>query len=179
MRDVDSSWAAAPQAPLRPACWPRGDDSVVMVHRDPSQPESGGIASGEHPQALQFLGQIDAVEAARFHPNHGNLSRWAGKAAEATSDEPGYHVARRAFDRRLREHARAQGARIVEAHVQHVEFGDTVHDRRSLANSGDLECTRQPASCSTVQAASGVVARKGCGDWRWATGRWPSPPNGM
>src|SRR5262245_1129405 len=64
---------------------------------------------------LAFVGQLDAVERAQFHPNHGNLANWAEKQWHTTTSEGGFHVLRASFDRVLRGIARTSGAKLIDA----------------------------------------------------------------
>jgi flavin-dependent dehydrogenase len=141
------------------ASWGR---SVVVVHRESSQPDLAESLPASTRKLLRFLGQLDAVEAAGFHPNHGNLSRWAGKSAVATSADPGYHVSRRELDRRLREHARSQGAHIVEGLVRAVDLREPIEIR--VAGSDGSQSGLSSYSAEFVLDCSGragVVARRG------------------
>jgi flavin-dependent dehydrogenase len=160
------------------ASWGR---SVVMVHRESGQPDLAESLPASTRKLLRFLGQLDAVDAASFHPNYGNLSRWAGAPAVATSDEAGYHVSRRELDRRLRDHAAAQGAVVVHGQVQRIDLREppVVSIVGPTGKPADYGC-RFVLDCS---GRAGVVARKGlrrseagyrtlavaaeweCGDW--------------
>ncbi len=99
------------------ASWGR---SVVVVHHESDQPSLAESLPWSTRKLLGFLGQLAAVDAAGFHPNDGNVSRWAGKEAMAATGGSGFHISRAAFDRVLREHARSQGARIVRGLVNRV-----------------------------------------------------------
>src|SRR5262252_10074691 len=96
--------------------------SAVVVHHDAGHPSLAESLPWSIRKLLRHLGQIDAVDAAGFHPNSGNISRWAGREARAVTDGRGYHVSRRHFDRVLRDHARAKGASIVEGSVNRVDL---------------------------------------------------------
>lgn len=161
------------------ASWGR---SVVLAHRESGQPSLAESLPASTKKLLRFLGQIDAVEAARFHPNFGNRSRWAGKAAVATSADPGYHVPRREFDRRLREHARAQSAIIVDGQVQRVDPGDSARIRVALARGDVVDYSA--AFVLDCSGRTGVIARKGLRRFdvgyrtlavvaEWECDRWP------
>src|SRR5262245_32927400 len=102
------------------ASWGR---SVVLVHHESAQPSLAESLPWSTRKLLRHLGQLDAVDAAGFHPNYGNISRWAGQSAAAATEGPGYHISRRDFDRVLREHARSKGASIVEGTVTRVDVG--------------------------------------------------------
>src|SRR5262245_61859101 len=133
------------------ASWGR---SVVLVHRESDQPSLAESLPWSTRKLLRFLGQLDAVDAAGFHPNHGNISRWAGKEATAATADPGYHISRRTFDRVLREHARAHGASIVAAAVNRVD----------VSNSVTVECANaryQGAFVLDCSGRAGIVARHG------------------
>ena len=133
------------------ASWGR---SVVLVHHESDQPSLAESLPWSTRKLLRFLGQLDAIDAAGFHPNHGNISRWAGKEATAVTADPGYHISRRAFDRVLRDHARAQGASIVDAAVNRVDVSSSV----------TLECANaryQAAFVLDCSGRAGIVARHG------------------
>ena len=138
------------------ASWGR---SVVLAHRESGLPSLAESLPASTKKLLRFLGQIDAVEAARFHPNFGNRSRWAGKTAVATSADPGYHVPRRDFDRRLREHARAQGATILDGQVQRIDVGESPRIQVARAK-GDV-VAYSAAFVLDCSGRAGVVARRG------------------
>ncbi len=109
------------------ASWGR---SVVMVHCESDSPSLAESLPASTKKLLRHLGLLEVIEAARFHPNKGNISRWAGREAVAESAESGYHVPRARFDRLLRDHARARGATLVEGRVRKVE----------LASPATIEC---------------------------------------
>ncbi|HEY6362660.1 MAG TPA: tryptophan 7-halogenase [Vicinamibacterales bacterium] len=143
------------------ASWGR---SVALIHHESSKPSLAESLPASTRKLLRFLGQLEEVDTAGFHPNHGNISRWAGREARAESADAGYHVSRSVFDRLLRNHARAQGASIVEGQVQRVDVaGDGAH-----TTAATLECTtargvsRYRASfvldCS---GRAGIIARRG------------------
>src|SRR5262245_31699299 len=91
------------------ASWGR---SVALIHHESSRPSLAESLPASTRKLLRFLGQLGEVDTAGFHPNHGNISRWAGREARAESAAAGYHVSRSVFDCLLRNHARAQGASI-------------------------------------------------------------------
>jgi flavin-dependent dehydrogenase len=138
------------------ASWNR---SVLLVHRESGQPSLAESLPASTRKLLQFLGLIDVVDAARFHPNHGNLSRWAGTAAIATSADAGYHVPRDEFDRRLRARAHTQGAVIVNGQVQRVEGRHPLHVE-IVRSAGDV-ITRSAGFVLDCSGRAGVIARKG------------------
>ncbi|HEX7794567.1 MAG TPA: FAD-dependent monooxygenase, partial [Vicinamibacterales bacterium] len=49
--------------------------SVVLIHRDTAQPSLAESLPWSTRKLLRHLGQLDAVDAAGFHPNSGNISR--------------------------------------------------------------------------------------------------------
>ena len=100
--------------------------SVVLVHGETDLPSLAESLPASTKKLLGFLGQLDAVEAASFHPNHGNISRWAEKDAVAATKVAGYHVPRAVFDRVLRDHARTCGAVVLHAHVRRVDLAAPV-----------------------------------------------------
>src|SRR5262245_55718284 len=89
------------------ASWGR---SVVMIDAQPpgrrSLAESLPASSRK---VFAFLGQLETVDNAGFHPNFGNVARWAGTSRTTTSQVSGYHVARVVFDRLLRDCAMDAG----------------------------------------------------------------------
>jgi flavin-dependent dehydrogenase len=137
------------------ASWGR---SVVLVHHQSAQPSLAESLPWSTRKLLRHLGQLDAVDAAGFHHNYGNISRWAGQSATAATEGPGYHVSRRDFDRVLREHARSEGASIVEGTVTRVETDDIAR----IECAGSLGVTNYEAEfvfdCS---GRAGVIARRG------------------
>jgi flavin-dependent dehydrogenase len=138
------------------ASWGR---SVVLVHHDPGQPSLAESLPASTRKLLRFLGLQESVDHAGFHPNHGNLSCWAGKTTAATSADAGYHVSRRRFDHCLREHARTSGASVVDGHVQRVKFGKPPHITVVDTSGGAADYTAgMVLDCS---GRSGVIARKG------------------
>ena len=137
------------------ASWNR---SVVLVHHEPDRPSLAESLPWSTRKLLRFLGQLDVVDAARFHPNFGNISRWAGKDATAATDDPGYHISRRAFDRVLRDHACSQGASIVVGHVTRVDPGSAVSVEHTGSQGARSYTPRFVLDCS---GRAGVVARRG------------------
>src|SRR5262245_56160338 len=47
--------------------------SVVLIHRDSAQPSLAESLPWSTRKLLHHLGQLDAVDAAGFHPNSGNI----------------------------------------------------------------------------------------------------------
>ena len=161
------------------AAWGR---SVVLVHRASGRPDLAESLPASTRKLLRFLGELDAVDAAQFHPNRGNVSFWAGQPGVATSGESGYHVLRGEFDGRLRDHARTRGAAMVAGHVRAVEGTGPV-SVQVVADGGERSevVAEFVLDCS---GRAGVVARRGfrrldagyrtlavAGEW--TSGSWP------
>lgn len=148
------------------ASWGR---SVALIHHESSKPSLAESLPASTRKLLRFLGQLEEVDSAGFHPNHGNISRWAGKEARAESADAGYHVSRSVFDRVLRAHARAQGASIVEGRVQRVDFvGDGPPCRLRPTTAVTLECATsrgvgryQASFVLDCSGRAGIIARRG------------------
>ena len=137
------------------AAWGR---SVVLVHGESDAPSLAESLPASTRKLLGFLGQLAAVDAASFHPNEGNISHWAEQDALASTEVAGYHVARAEFDRVLREHARAQGASIVDAHARRVEVSDPVLVE---CVSADGVTTCRGGFVLDCSGRAGVIARRG------------------
>ncbi len=107
--------------------------SVQLAHRAAGSAEPRGIAAGAHEQAARLSRSTRYRRIGRrFHPNEGNVARWAGTRRDTPTTDAGFHVSRSAFDALLRQSARAAGVRIIDAVVREVEIGDPsrirVHD---------------------------------------------------
>jgi len=137
------------------ASWGR---SVVMIHRETDQPSLAESLPSSTRKILRFLGQLEAIDAGDFHPNYGNISRWAGKEVVAATAESGYHVSRERFDRLLREHARSKGVTILNGYVQRVDVADTVTIDCAVPAGVAGYRARFVLDCS---GRAGVVARHG------------------
>ena len=75
--------------------------SVVLVHRAASPPGRPSLAESlpaSTRKLFAFLGQIERIDAAGFHPNEGNVARWANASRVTRSADAGFHVSRGAFD---------------------------------------------------------------------------------
>ena len=160
--------------------------SVQVAHRSStigaSRPSLAESLPPSTRKLLTFLGQLEAVDAAGFHPNHGNIARWAGASHVTHTDAPGLHVSRAAFDRILRESARVSGARFFDAVVRRVELSDPVRVHSVTRDGRSETCrARYVLDCS---GRAGVVARRGLrrleSRYRtiaiaaeWACDRWP------
>jgi len=139
------------------ASWGR---SVTIAHR----PTASHLTLAESLPAstrklLRFLGQLDRVDAAAFHPNTGNRAAWAGASRATTSADAGFHVPREAFDRVLRDHAEAAGARVIDATIQRVSTDDSTRVSGITTDGGAIELrARYVLDCS---GRAGVIARHG------------------
>jgi flavin-dependent dehydrogenase len=137
--------------------WP-----VLLIHR-PTPPARHPSLAESLPSSTRklfaFLGQLDRIEAAGFYPNEGNVVRWAEASRLTRSTDAGFHVARGAFDRLLRESAVAARVRVVNAVVRGVEPGDPIAVTYATDDRRVHACTtRFVLDCS---GRSGVVARRG------------------
>jgi flavin-dependent dehydrogenase len=137
------------------ASWGR---SVVVVHRESTVPSLAESLPWSTRKLLRHVGLLEAVEAARFHPNYGNISRWAGQQAIAATEGPGFHVARHDFDRLLRDRARANGASIVEGMVTHVDIAPSARVELSVGGRATQYEATVVLDCS---GRAGVIARHG------------------
>jgi flavin-dependent dehydrogenase len=144
------------------ASWGR---SVIVLHHESRQPSLAESLPPSARKLFRFLGQMAAVDAQRFHPNYGNISRWAGQDGVARTADAGYHVSRATFDKVLRDHARAQGAAIVGAQVQRVDLAGEgppeggPHEMVAVVDSeGASYQARFVLDCS---GRAGIVARRG------------------
>ena len=148
---------AGSTAALLLASWGR---SVAIVQR----PTASHLTLAESLPAstrklLRFLGQLDRVEAAGFHRNTGNRACWAGASRVTTSADSGFHVPRESFDRVLRDHAQAAGARVIDAAIQRVDGNDPV---RVTGTTSDGRAFEHRARCVLdCSGRAGVVARRG------------------
>jgi flavin-dependent dehydrogenase len=135
--------------------------SVVLVHRaaPPGRPSLAESLPSSTRKLFAFLGQLDRIEAAGFHPNQGNVARWANASRVTRSTGAGFHVSRGAFDQVLRDSALAARARIVDGVVRRVEPGDPI-EVTCATESGRVDAwgARLVLDCS---GRAGVVARRG------------------
>jgi flavin-dependent dehydrogenase len=138
--------------------------SVCVADRSPAPGSARPSLAESLPPStrtlLAFLGLLEGVDAAGFHPNHGNLARWGGASRATHTDAAGFHVSRAAFDRVLRASARAAGARFVDASVRNIDVADPVRiDYVMTAGGRRQRCeARYVLDCS---GRAGVVARRG------------------
>ena len=135
--------------------------SVIAVQR-PARASSPSLAESFPPsirKVFQFLGQLNEVEASGFHPNDGNVARWAESSHVTKTADAGFHVSRRAFDDLLRRGARAGGVRIVDGVVRQVDERDRVTVTYETAGGRTITCyARYVIDCS---GRAGVIARRG------------------
>src|SRR5574340_605419 len=133
--------------------------TVVLAHRD--RPARHSLAESLPPstrKVLALIDQLEPVEAAGFHPNHGNIGSWAGESRTATTSTAGYHVSRAAFDRLLRQSAKGAGVEIVDAAVQRVDVADPIRiNTTSPDGTSAVYRARFVLDCS---GRAGVVARR-------------------
>ncbi len=135
--------------------------SVVLVHRaaPAGRPSLAESLPSSTRKLFAFLGQLDRIEAAGFHPNEGNVARWANASRVTRSTDAGFHVSRGAFDQVLRDSALAARARIVDGVVRRVEPGDPIEVTCATETGrGDTWGARLVLDCS---GRAGVVARRG------------------
>jgi flavin-dependent dehydrogenase len=161
--------------------------SVQVAHRSTSAISRPSLAESLPPSTrklLAFLGQLDVVDAAGFHPNHGNIARWADVSHVTQTDAPGFHVSRAAFDRVLRRSARAAGARFVDAVVRRVDGTDPVHVHCVTSGDEDEVDTCRAQYVLDCSGRAGVIARHGLRQVEsryrtiaiaaeWECDRWP------
>jgi flavin-dependent dehydrogenase len=136
--------------------------SIVLVHRAASPPGRPSLAESL-PSSVRklfaFLGQLDRIEAAGFHPNEGNVARWANASRVTRSTDAGFHVSRGALDQVLRDSAVAAGTHIVSAVVRRVEPGNPIAVTYATDDARVETCAaRLVLDCS---GRAGVIARRG------------------
>jgi flavin-dependent dehydrogenase len=147
---------------------------VLVVDR--SDGESCRLAESIPPSAqrvLAAIGALSAIEDARFLPWRGNTVWWGGETPRVETfptGVAGYQVARRDFDRRLRDLAIAAGAELRAAVVREVDLEGARRAPSDRHPSGtpravlEVEGQSLPVSASFVLDCSGragVVARRG------------------
>jgi flavin-dependent dehydrogenase len=156
--------------------------SVTLIHRAPARPSLAESLPSSIRKLLAFLGQLDRVEAAGFHPNDGNVARWADRSRSTQTADAGFHVSRDEFDRVLRAGARSAHVRVVDAVVRRVEVGDPMRVTCRTAGGDTVVCTAQ--SVLDCSGRAGIVARQGLrradSGYRtlaiaaeWDTSTWP------
>ena len=141
------------------------------------------VASAEHKKLLGFLGQLDTIGAAPFHPNTGNIAYWGGLERDIPTSDAGFHVSRAAFDALMRQSARAAGVSVVDAVVRDVQLGERPCVRYLTTNGETCDAgVRMVLDCS---GRAGIVARRGFRksdvSYRtlaiaaeWESARWPA-----
>src|SRR5258708_32450559 len=141
--------------------------SAVLIHRDAAGHSLAESLPSSTRKLFAFLGQLARVDGAGFHPNNGNVARWADASRVTRTRDAGFHVSRPAFDRVLRQAATAAGARLVDAVVRRVDVGDPTRVTYATPH-GDVASihARYVLDCS---GRTGVVARQG---WRRADARY-------
>ena len=141
--------------------------SVVLAHHAARSPSLAESLPASTRKLLAFVGQLPRVERAGFHPNDGNVARWADESRVTQSPDSGFHVSRTEFDRVLRESAAATTARIVDAVVRRVDAGDPACVTYTAADGTPaIVHARCVLDCS---GRAGVVARRG---WRRTHARY-------
>jgi len=137
--------------------------SVLLIDRNRTLGHS--LAESLPPgtrKLLGFLGQLDAIDRAGFHPNAGNIAHWAGRADTTTTEVAGFHVSRAAFDEVLRKQARTAGARTLDAVVAGMDRGESarIHCTTPTGPAGSRRTidARFVLDCS---GRAGIVARRG------------------
>jgi flavin-dependent dehydrogenase len=133
--------------------------SVTLVHRAAAHPALAESLPASTRKLLGFLGQLDRIDAARFHPNEGNVAQWAGATRTTRTTDAGFHVDRDRFDRVLRDAALAARVRLVEAAVQRVETGDPI--RVTCATRANGLATIHARYVLDCSGRAGVMARRG------------------
>ena len=133
--------------------------SVLLVHHAGGRPALAESLPPSTRKLFALAGQLDAVERAQFHPNTGNVARWANAGRTTATETPGFHVRRDEFDRVLRGAAASAHAQIADGVVRRVDPGDPA--RVTYASSDGtihVVTARQVLDCS---GRSGVVAARG------------------
>jgi flavin-dependent dehydrogenase len=141
--------------------------SVVLIHREATTPSLAESLPASTRKLLAFLGQLTRVERADFHPNDGNVARWAGESRVTRTPDSGFHVSRAKFDRVLRESASAARARIVDGVVRRVDTGDPM--RVTCAGADGASTVIHARFVLDCSGRTGIVARRG---WRRADARY-------
>jgi len=136
--------------------------SVVLLHRDGARPSLAESLPASSRKLFTVLGLISRIDAARFHPNHGNTAHWGGAERTTPTAEAGVHVSRAVFDAVLRRAAIDAGVTLLHGIVKRLEASDPAQ----VVYADDAGETRLGArlvlDCS---GRAGVVARRG---WRRA-----------
>jgi flavin-dependent dehydrogenase len=141
------------------ASW--GWSVTVADRRVGGQPSLAESLPPSTRKLLTFVGLLDAVAAAGFHPNSGNVACWAEQTRTTTTDAAGFHVSRARFDEVLRRAAADAGARFVDAVVRRIDIGDP--NRLTYYTRDGQTVTRLARYVLDCSGRAGVVARRG---WR-------------
>ena len=139
----------------------------MLVHREATTPSLAESLPASTRKLLAFLGQLARVEGAGFHPNDGNVARWAGESRVTRAPDSGFHVSRAEFDRVLRGSAAAARARIIEGVVRRVDAGDPM--RVTCAGADGAPTVIHSRFVLDCSGRTGIVARRG---WRRADARY-------
>jgi flavin-dependent dehydrogenase len=157
--------------------------SVQLAHRPSGRPSLAESLPPSTKKLLGFLGQLDTIGAAPFHPNTGNIAYWGGLERDTPTSDAGFHVSRAAFDALMRQSARAAGVSVVDAVVRDVQLGEQPRVRSLTTNGETCDAgVRMVLDCS---GRAGIVARRGFRksdvSYRtlaiaaeWASARWPA-----
>ncbi len=140
--------------------------SVVLLHRDSRRPPLAESIPSSARKLLAFTGQLPRVEAAGFHPNEGNVARWALEPRTTRTADAGFHVSRATLDGVLRSGAVSAGARLVDASVRRVDAGEPIRVAYVAENRPRLLECRIVLDCS---GRTGLIARRG---WRRTEARY-------
>jgi flavin-dependent dehydrogenase len=133
--------------------------SVQVAHRQVERPSLAESLPPSTRKLLSFLGQLDTVGSAPFHPNDGNVACWGGVRRDTPTADSGFHVSRASFDALLRQSAREAGVPIIDGVVRDVEIGDPSRIRYLTPTGEAREVrARMVLDCS---GRAGIVARRG------------------
>jgi len=132
--------------------------SVTVIDRRRTRPSLAESLPPSTRKLLAFLGQLEAIDAARFHSNRGNVVQWAGQSRVTHTDASGLHVRRADFDRILRESAGRSGARLCDGIVSDVRIEDAASITFVTGGKAETCRARYVVDCS---GRAGVVARRG------------------
>jgi flavin-dependent dehydrogenase len=132
--------------------------TVLLVHHRPARPSLAESLPPSIRKLLALIGTLDAVERAGFHPNAGNIARWAN-VPRTTTTEAGFHVRRDDFDGVLRDAASAAHAHVVDGAVRRVDLGDPARVTYATPTGGLVTVhARQVLDCT---GRTGIVAARG------------------
>jgi flavin-dependent dehydrogenase len=150
---------AGPAGATAASCLASWGRSVAVLHRELPQPSLAESLPASARKLFDLAGQAERVSAARFLPNEGNVSEWAGQSHEASFDVPGYHVVRARFDEVLRRHARSTRARILRWPAGRVTLSQPYRiEYTTTSGAAAMIVARCLLDCS---GRAGSVARRG------------------